>query len=166
MKSRTNFLPTLTLPGTHEREAVCQARLKAGQPLKHPDDAQDPLDSGLLMGTRRNGFNVPVGTLDERTKELRTNRQASDFTESSRFTQQVFGECIPAAIQPKNFSTILRIHRRKAGLSMRGLSSLSGVALSTIYYYEHDLRPARLDVLIALARALKTTLLFGHEACA
>lgn len=61
-------------------------------------------------------------------------------------------------MNPATIGRIILYHRKRAGLSRRALSDLSGVSESAIYEVEHGKETVRFDTLLSLFAALNVTL--------
>jgi len=73
----------------------------------------------------------------------------------------------PKNKEKSNQSTLIREARERKGMSVMGLSKLSGVSRQTVIDAENGVRTPRLDSLERIAKALGTTpvaLLGGEEA--
>ena len=72
-----------------------------------------------------------------------------------------FVEIADSIIRKENTHSRLKVLRTFAGLTQRELSTLSGVNIRTIQQYENmskDITKARGDILLALSRALDTSI--------
>lgn len=59
--------------------------------------------------------------------------------------------------QDDAFGTLIRYHRKKAGMSRRELALLAGTGQTVIYQLEHGKQSVRLDVLLKIMAALNLT---------
>lgn len=142
---RSNFQPTETVPGSEERIRVMQARKAAGQPLFHPGDKKDDLAAAIEGVVARNGV-------------IQKTTRAVDIREKSE-------EC-NLLHQPRKLSSILTIHRKRAGLSIAALSERSGISRRTILNIEHGDHEPTVATVSAILKALGQVLHIGDQSVA
>lgn len=146
--SSNNFLPTDTVPGSPERLEVIRQRILANQPCNHPQDKNGDqyyvmLARGLTIADMGNGKPFVVGT--------------------GEAVAQSHHEPRTIVHQPKKISAIIRLLRKKAGLSVAGLAERSGVAKRSIHFYEQGQREPGLTALVSIAQALGASLAVNGE---
>ncbi len=160
MEQRSNYLPTDTLPGSEERIRVYEARRRARQPIHHPHDVIDPLERGSLMGACANGQDIVAGTLDEQRGTLRTETASGGqrrFARTSTYTNGFLrkeAKKVTIDTKPKKLSAMLRILRKRSGLTTRELALRAGIHQATVKQYETGRRVARWDCLAAILAAM------------
>jgi DNA-binding XRE family transcriptional regulator len=126
----TPFTATQTLPASEERIQTYRCRAQAHQALFREDDLSEDEHRGLPgLPNGPNGKRIPVPRTENR-------------------------ESVTDVTGPKDFCSVLRVLRRRVGLSQRGLAELMGVHLDTIRFYEYGIREPTYSMIRALAQAL------------
>lgn len=122
-----------------------EARYASGQPVFHPEDTKDDFNKAIKGVVARNGVIGKTG-------------QAVDIREKS-------DQC-KGLHQPKKFSSLLAIFRKRAGLSLTALATVSGVSRRAIVAIEQgDVEPT-LTTTKQLLSALGLSLSIGDESVA